>query len=164
MEALIIIAVVVLISLGLLGCVLPGLPGPPLNYAALWLMQWQYQSFSKTFMLVMGILTAIVLILDFAIPPFSAKIFGATKQGVRGSLIGMLAGIFFSPVGMMGGILIGAILGDMLGGRNFKQALASGAGTFLGTLIGMAVKMVVALVISVAVFIELIRLLTNHWS
>jgi hypothetical protein len=164
METLVIIAIILFTALGLLGCVLPGLPGPPLNYAALLLAQWQYQFFSVAFLVIMGILTVIVLILDYAIPVFGAKIFGATKQGVWGSIIGMVAGMFFSPLGMMGGILIGAILGDLAAGRNVRQAFVSGAGTFIGTLVGMGVKILLALVISAALFYKLMGLLWQAWN
>lgn len=164
MEILIIVAIIFLTVLGLLGCVLPALPGPPLNYGAMLLMQWQYHCFGNAFLIVMGVLTALVLVLDFAIPVFGAKVFSATKQGIRGSILGMIAGMFFSPVGMMGGILLGAILGDMAAGRNVKQAITSGAGTFIGTLAGMAIKILLSTVIAMAVFFQFVKMIIAQWN
>src|SRR5687767_171291 len=136
METLLIILAIVLTVVGLLGCIMPALPGPPLNYLALWCVQWAYSSFSTTTMIVWGIISGAVLVLDYVIPVWSARIFGATKQGVWGSIIGMLAGIVLTPIGMVAGMLIGAIVGDIVGGKQPFAALRSGFGTFLGSLIG----------------------------
>ncbi|MCS6991438.1 MAG: DUF456 domain-containing protein [Chitinophagales bacterium] len=158
MDVVVAILAVVLTAIGLLGCVLPGLPGPPLNLAALLLVQWQWNVFSNAFLIVMAVLTALVLVLDYVIPVWSAKWFGATPQGVRGSIIGMLIGMFFTPVGMIAGILLGAVLGDMAAGRNPFEAIRSGTGTLIGVLTGMFIKIVVAMVMAVAVFWHLAKL------
>ncbi|MCS6917534.1 MAG: DUF456 domain-containing protein [Chitinophagales bacterium] len=157
MEVINGILALVLTAIGLLGCVLPGLPGLPLNYAALLLVQWQWKVYSVTFLIVMAVLTAVVLVLDYLIPAWSAKWFGATPQGVRGSILGMIVGLFFTPVGMIFGILLGAILGDMAAGRKPFEAMRSGVGTLFGTLTAMALKILLALVMAVPVFWHLVR-------
>ena len=150
-------AVALLLTLiGIAGCILPGLPGPPFNYAAVWLLHLNGYPFSKTVLILFGIVTAVVLILDYAIPVFGARIFGATKTGIRLSMLGMLLGMFFTPVGMIGGLLIGAILGDLMEGRSPKDALKSGAGTLLGTLAGIFIKTIAAIVISFPVWITVV--------
>jgi hypothetical protein len=117
MELWLIVISLLLTFIGIAGCILPGLPGPPFNYAALLLLHFNGHPFSQTSLIVLGIITVIVLVLDYTVPVFSARIFGATKTGIRGSVIGMVLGIFFTPIGMIGGLLIGAIIGDMMEGR-----------------------------------------------
>jgi uncharacterized protein YqgC (DUF456 family) len=137
---------------GLLGCILPALPGPPLNYLGMWCLQWAWHPFANTTLIVLGIVTAIVLVLDYAIPVWSAKIFGATKQGIYGSVIGMVAGIVLTPIGMVMGMLLGAFLGDVMGGKSPFAAVRSGFGTFVGTFVGIAIKLIVSTVMATMVF------------
>lgn len=140
--------------IGLLGCIVPGLPGPPLNYAGLLLVQYVHKPFETYTLIIFGILTAGILVIDFLLPVWFAKKFGATKKGIWGSIIGMLVGIFFTPVGMVLGLLLGAIIGDLLAGRTSGQATRSGIAIFLGTFLSVGLKLGVAGVISVFVFYE----------
>jgi uncharacterized protein len=157
MEIALIILSVILTLAGLAGCVLPAIPGPPLNFIALLLLQWAWHGYNTITLVLLGIVTIVVLVLDYMIPVWGAKIFGATKYGIWGSIIGMLAGIFLTPIGMIGGLLIGAIVGDMLAGKRPLEALKSGAGTFLGTMAGMLVKLIVSGIMTFMVFYELIK-------
>jgi uncharacterized protein len=157
MELVLVIIAIILTLAGLAGCVLPAIPGPPLNFIGLLLLQWAWQPFSTITLVVLGIITIIVLILDYMIPVWGAKIFGATRYGIWGSIIGMLAGIFLTPIGMIMGLLLGAIIGDMLAGKKPLEALKSGAGTFLGTMAGMLVKLIVAGIMTFMAFYEIIK-------
>lgn len=157
MAVWLIILAIILTLIGIAGCILPGIPGPPFNYAALLLLHWNGYTFSNTTLVLTGILTVVVLVLDFAIPVFGARVFGATKTGVRLSMLGMILGIFFTPLGMIGGLIVGAIFGDLLEGRSPAQALKSSAGTLIGTLIGIFIKTVAALAISFPVWIRIVR-------
>jgi uncharacterized protein len=163
MEIALVIIAVILTLAGLAGCILPAVPGPPLNFIALLLLQWAWHGFHVITLIVLGLITAIVLVLDYMIPVWGAKIFGATKYGIWGSIIGMLAGIFLTPIGMIGGLLIGAIAGDMLAGKQPLEALKSGAGTFLGTMAGMLVKLVVSGIMTFMVFYELVKAGFTKW-
>ncbi|MCG3164951.1 MAG: hypothetical protein POELPBGB_00711 [Bacteroidia bacterium] len=155
MEAVLIIIAILLLFAGLLGCVLPAIPGPPLSYVALLLVQWAWKPFETTTLIVFAIITIAVTLLDYIIPVWGAKVFGATKQGIYGSIIGMLVGTFLTPVGMIAGLLIGAILGDVVGGRKLSDAVGSGLGTFIGTMAGMAVKLIVSGVMTFMVFFKI---------
>lgn len=156
MELWLIVISLLLTFIGIAGCILPGLPGPPFNYAALLLLHFNGHPFSQTSLIVLGIITVIVLVLDYTVPVFSARIFGATKTGIRGSVIGMVLGIFFTPIGMIGGLLIGAIIGDMMEGRTPSQAMKSGAGTLIGALAGILIKTIAALIISFPVWYAIV--------
>ena len=157
MESILIILAILLLFAGLLGCVLPAIPGPPLSFIALLLVQWAWHSFSTTTLIIWGVITIVVTILDYVIPVWGAKVFGATKYGIYGSIIGMLAGTFLTPVGMIAGLLIGAIVGDMIAGKKLSDALGSGLGTFMGTMAGMAVKLIVSGIMTFMVFYEIVN-------
>lgn len=79
---------------GIIGCLLPVIPGPALSFLSLMILSYarEWAAFSPTFLVVMGILAIIVSILDYVVPASGAKKFGASKWGVSGSLGGMLIG------------------------------------------------------------------------
>lgn len=154
----ILIAVMVLSLVGIIGCIAPGLPGPPLNYLALLLVQYKYKPFSVTFIVVWTVIIFLTAVLDYFIPVWFAKKYGASRYGVWGSIIGMIVGIFFTPVGMVLGMLLGAIIGEMLGGSDSVTAVKSGVATFFGTMLSIGLKLVVAVVISIYLFIELTKM------
>jgi uncharacterized protein YqgC (DUF456 family) len=155
MEAVLIILAILLLFAGLLGCVLPAIPGPPLSYVALLLVQWAWKPFGTTTLIVFAVITVIVTVLDYVIPVWGAKVFGATKQGIYGSIIGMLVGTFLTPVGMITGLLAGAILGDMYAGKKLSDAIGSGLGTFIGTMAGMVVKLILSGIMTFMVFFKI---------
>lgn len=163
MEIALVVIAVLLTLAGLAGCVLPAVPGPPLNFIALLLLQWAWHSYSIVTLVVLGLLTVLVLVLDYMIPVWGAKLFGATKYGIWGSIIGMLAGIFLTPIGMIGGLLLGAIIGDMVAGKKPLEALKSGAGTFLGTMAGMLVKLILSGIMTFLIFYELVKHGMSYW-
>ena len=142
-TALIIIAVLLCI-IGIIGCIVPGLPGVPLNFIAMLLLQWAFQPYNIAILIVFGVLTVIVTVLDYMIPVWTAKRFGATKLGIWGSVIGMVAGIFFTPIGMILGTLLGAIIGDLIAGRTATQATRAGLGSLFGTLVTIGIKLTLA--------------------
>ena len=128
--------------IGLIGCVLPVLPGPPLSYLALLLLQWSgYAGFSTRFLIITAILTAIVTILDYFIPIWGTKKWGGSKAGMWGAMAGLVIGLFFSPVGIILGPFLGAVIAELIAGRETNDALKSGLGSFFGFLIGTGLKL-----------------------
>lgn len=156
MEVILIFFAIAFLFVGMLGCILPAIPGPPLSYIALLLVQWAWKPFGTTTLVVFAVITLLVTILDYVIPVWGARIFGATKAGVYGSIIGMLVGTFLTPVGMIAGLLIGAILGDIYAGRKLSDAIGSGVGTFAGTMAGMAIKLLVSAIMTFMVFFKIV--------
>ncbi len=156
MDIFLYILAIVLCLIGLAGCILPGLPGPPFNFGAMLILQWMYSPFESYLIIVFAILTAAILVIDYLLPIWFAKKFGATKQGIWGSIIGMILGIFFTPIGMILGLLLGAVLGDLLAGRTSSQATKSGFATVFGTLLSTGLKLGIAGMITVFVFYEII--------
>lgn len=132
---------------GLAGCVLPWLAGPPFNFLGLVLLSIarDWQPFSPAFLVVMGALTALTLVLDYALPLAGARKFGASKRGFWGAFIGMAAGAFlFPPFGLILGAFIGAVLGERSAGKDQAGSLRAGWGVFAGMMASMLVKLVVS--------------------
>jgi uncharacterized protein len=132
---------------GLVGCVLPWLAGPPFNFIGLILLSIAkgWKPFSPTFLLIMGGLTVLTLFLDYAMPLAGARRFGASKRGFWGALIGMLAGAWaFPPFGLILGAFAGAVAGELSAGKDQSGALRAGWGVFVGMMAAMAVKLIVS--------------------
>jgi hypothetical protein len=135
---------IILMITGIFGCVLPLLPGPPLNYIGLLLLHFTtgYQ-FSTRFLVIWGIVTVVVYALDYVIPVWGTKKFGGSKRGVWGSMIGLIAGMFFfPPFGIIIGPFAGAVIGELTAGKDSKAALKSGFGSFVGFLTGTILKLI----------------------
>lgn len=144
MDIFLIITGAICLLTGLAGCVLPMLPGPPLAYAGLLLMHFTERiQFSTTQLLVWLGIVIVIQVLDYVIPLLGAKYSGSSKWGTRGCLVGTLIGLFFLPWGLILGPFIGAVVGELLGGRETAQALKSGLGSVVGFLLGTVVKCVV---------------------
>ncbi len=143
---------------GLAGCIVPGIPGPPLNFAGMLLMQYVSKPYETYTLIIFGLITFVIVIIDFLLPAWFAKKFGATKWGIWGSFIGMFIGLFFTPIGMIAGLLFGAVLGDLLAGKTSRQATRSGIATFFGTLLSTGLKLGAAGIMSFFVFYEIARM------
>ncbi len=142
---LIAIGVLFIIS-GILGCVLPVLPGPPLSYIGLLFLHFteKYQ-FSTRFLIIWAVVTVVVYLLDYAIPVWGTKRFGGSKRGIWGSIIGLVVGLFFfPPFGIIIGPFAGAVIGELSTGKDSGAALKSGFGSFAGFLIGVILKLTVS--------------------
>lgn len=140
----------ILVIAGIIGCFLPSIPGPPLNFAALIMLKfYDSESFSIMFLVVWGIITLVVTILDYVLPVMGAKFYGASKYGIWGSVIGMIIGLFFfPPFGMIAGVFIGAVLGEFLAGQENSKALRAGFGTFIISVSMIVVKFALSAVMS----------------
>lgn len=129
---------------GIAGCVLPVIPGPPLSYIGLLLLHFtsRYQ-FSTSFLIIWGIITVVVYVIDYLIPVWGTKRFGGSKRGVWGSLIGLVIGLFFfPPFGIIIGPFLGAVIGELTAGKDHGSALKSGFGSFMGFLLGTLLKLI----------------------
>lgn len=157
MDTVLIIIGVILIIVGIAGCILPFLPGPPIVYGSLILLQFtQKQPFSTDFLVIWALVTAAVLLLDYYIPVWGTKKFGGTKGGTWGATIGLLLGIFFFPPwGMIIGPFLGAYVGELANNQDNKKALRSAVGSFIGFLAGTVMKLAISVVMAVYFFREL---------
>lgn len=135
---------IILLLAGLAGCLLPLLPGPPLAYAALLVLQLRAEPpFSLNFLLLWAVLVTLVTLLDYVIPVYGTKKFGGTQAGMWGCTLGLLAGFWLGPLGIIIGPLVGAFVGEWLANQNAEKALRSAIGSFIGFLAGTVLKLVV---------------------
>ncbi len=147
MDVLIIILGFILILLGLVGCIIPGIPGPPLSYLGVILQQLKSgdNPFTAKFLIIWAGITIAVSLLDYLFPIYGTKKFGGSRLGVYGSLAGVLIGLFFfPPFGIIIGPFVGAYLGELLSGKSPSIALKASFGSLLGFLTGTAAKLVVS--------------------
>lgn len=140
------IALVIIGSLfilaGIIGCLLPVIPGPPLSYTALLLLHLtKYADFSNRFLLIMAGVTILVTVLDYILPVRLTKKYGGSKAGIRGSTVGLIIGLFFGPVGIILGPIVGAFIAEMLHNNNTRIAVRSAVGSFIGFLLATGLKL-----------------------
>lgn len=142
MDILLIVLGAVCMLLGLLGCVLPALPGPPVSYVGLLLLHCTDRiQFSLTEMLVLLLLVIVAQVLDYFIPILGSKYSGGTRWGSWGAFVGSVVGLFFLPAGLFLGPFLGAVVGELLGAADLARALKSGIGALAGFLLGTVLKL-----------------------
>lgn len=137
---------------GIVGCILPSLPGPLFSYLALIILSLakDWEPFSAGFLVIMAVITAVVMFLDYIVPVSGAKKYGASKSGVWGSVVGMILGIFvIPPWGIILGAFLGACAGELLARRRGAEALRAGWGVFVGVVAGLGIKLAFAGVVLV---------------
>lgn len=147
----------IFIILGIVGCILPALPGTPLCYLGIILLEFTDKiKFSIPFLVFWAVVVIVIQILDYVVPMWGTKKFGGGKYGVWGSTAGLIIGLFFTPLGIIIGPFAGAVLGELIGGKNVRGALKAGFGAFLGFLAGTFVKLIAAIILAVYFFKEVI--------
>ena len=145
MEILLLILAFIFLTVGLLGAVLPALPGPPLSFIGLLLLKWSgYGNFSPIFLWVWAGITIVVTVMDYILPALLAKKFGSSKAASIGSMVGLAAGIFILPPwGMIIGSFLGALAGELIHNRKSgKKALVVAFGAFLAFIVGSGAKLI----------------------
>lgn len=132
-----------LLIVGLIGCVVPFIPGVWIAYAALWVVRLvDRQPMDAWHLTVGGIAALVVTVLDTVVPAWGAKKFHCSRRGVWGCFFGSIVGAFFLPWGVLVGPFVGTILGELSLGRDGNAALVSGFGALLGFLFGVVLKIV----------------------
>ncbi|MBP6611676.1 MAG: DUF456 domain-containing protein [Paludibacter sp.] len=145
MDLFLIIVAGILIVIGFLGSILPVLPGPPLSYVGLLVLHFTDKvQFSTNFLIYWAIIVILIQVLDAFIPIWGTKKFGGSKQGMWGSTIGILVGMFFGPVGIVFGPFIGAFIGELSANKNNTEALKAAFGAFIGFVVGTVSKLIIA--------------------
>jgi uncharacterized protein len=139
---------VVLFAVGLIGTVVPVLPGTIIVLAGAIIhriMLGAEKSIGWKTIVVLVMLTLLSYAFDFLGSYFGAKYFGATRWGAFGAIVGALIGLFFGPIGLFVGPVIGALAGEFIAGKRMIDAGRAGWGSLLGNLGGMIGKLVIAL-------------------
>lgn len=148
------IIAVILVIAGIIGTVLPALPGPILVFGGLLLAAW-IDGFAKVgwvALTVLGLMTALSFVADLVATGAGAQKAGASKQAIIGAAIGSVVGIFFGIIGIFAGPFLGAAIGEFLAKRDLVRAGQVGYGTLFGLVLGAAMKIALALAM-VGVFV-----------
>lgn len=141
---------VILTIAGIVGCILPFIPGPPLSYTALLsMLAVNENTFTAQFLGIWLVITIAVTLLDYYVPIWGTKKFGGSRNGVWGATIGLITGIFFfPPFGLIAGPFLGAFIGELISGKDTQAALRSGFGSFIGFVAGTVMKLAVSVIMA----------------
>lgn len=144
MDIFLSILAILLLLVGIAGAVLPGIPGPIISFGGLVSLYFtSYHPYTDKFILLWAAIAIGITVLDNIIPILGTKKMGGSKKGVTGSIIGLVIGLLFlGPFGILIGPFVGAVVGELIGGKQFNQALRAGIGSFLGFISGTVLKLV----------------------
>jgi uncharacterized protein len=146
---------IALFAVGLIGTVIPILPGTTIILAAAIihrLMVSAEKSIGWKTMVVLVLLTLLSYVFDFLGGYFGAKYFGATKWGAFGAILGALIGLFFGIIGLFVGPVLGAIAGEFIAGKRMIDAGRAGWGSLLGN-VGATVGKLMSALVMISVFL-----------
>ena len=143
---------IVLFAVGLLGTVLPIVPGTTVILAGAIIhrvMLGPDKSIGWSTIALLVLLTLVTYLFDFLSGYLGAKYFGATKWGTIGAVLGAIIGLFFGIVGLFVGPVLGAVTGEFIAGKRMVDAGRAGWGSLLGNIGGMIGKLIIALLMIV---------------
>lgn len=155
MEHFLLVLSIIMVIIGLLGSVLPVLPGPPLAFIGLLLLKLtdQYAP-SNNLLLIYFVVGLIITLLDYYIPILGTKLMGGSKKGKIGSMIGLVVGLFVGPLGLIFGPFVGALVGELWNKTPRFKAFKSA----IGSLIGFVTATLMKLGYSVFIIVEMVKL------
>lgn len=159
MDTLLSILAIAFGVVGCIGCIVPILPGVMLAYVGyLCLYFCSYSDISVAWLVVFGVLTLIVSVLDYLLPSYMTKKFGGSKAGERGAMAGVIGGFLLGPVGIVVGPFVGAVVAELINdGSDRQRAFKSGLGSFLSFFVGTGIKLVVAMWLTIEIFIDVFK-------
>jgi uncharacterized protein len=148
MHILLYLIAAALIVSGLVGAVVPALPGIPLLFGGIWLIAGvdRYRHLGLGWLLGIAAVGAVGLTIDLLAGALGAKRVGASKQAVWGALVGTVIGLGFGLPGLLLGPFIGAVVGELAAGKNVVRSAHAGAGTWFGLIFGTVIKLVSSLI------------------
>ena len=143
---IIVLLIAVLLSLtGIVGAIVPALPGPPLSFASLLTVYFICPGTISTELLIwMLVLTIIVSVLDYVAPIWLTKVGGGSKAAIWGSTLGLIAGLFFMPIGLIVGPLAGAFFGEMTNNSSVGKATRVALMSFVSFLLTTGAKLILS--------------------
>jgi uncharacterized protein len=146
---------IALFAVGLIGTIVPVLPGTTIVLAAAIihrLIIGEEKSIGWKTIMLLVLLTLVSYVFDFLGSYFGAKFFGATKWGALGAIVGALVGLFFGLIGLFLGPVIGAVIGEVIAGKRVIDAGRAGWGSLLGNVGATLAKLIIALAM-IAIFL-----------
>ncbi len=133
---------VILVAVGLVGVVVPAVPGTVLIFAGLFLAAWAdgFERVGVVTIVLLGIVTVATYFVDLATMALGMKRLGTTRRAMAGAALGTLAGLFFGLPGIVIGPFAGAVIGELTSVRDLRVAGRAGVAAWIGFVIGTVVK------------------------
>ena len=163
MGIVLLIFAFVLLIIGIVGAVVPALPGPPLSFIGLLFVHWSgYGGFTSEFFWVWAGITVLLTVMDYILPSLLARRFGGSRFAAIGSFVGLVIGIFFFPPwGMIAGTFFGALAGELIHNRENKvQAFKAAWGALLAFIVGSGAKLIAS---SIMLFYAVKAVISYAW-
>lgn len=173
-EGPLLVLTLIVMALGLIGSLLPGLPGVTLIFlsALVYAIITDFRTVGVAILVLLFVFAAIAFVADFVATSYGARRFGAsnwgTLGGATGGIVGALIGLFFLGIGSLFGLILGTIAGVFLGeylkrerqgpeehsssGSDWRRASRAAGGVFVGYLAAAVVQGFLGLA-SVVVFV-----------
>lgn len=149
MDYFLLIIAILLMILGIIGCLAPVLPGPPLSFLGLVAVHFtRFADISPKQFIILGAIAVVVTILDYIVPIWGTRHFGGSKYGSRGATVGLIIGLFLGPAGIIIGPFLGAFVGELIFRDDVKYALKAGFGSLLGFMTGVGLKLAASFIIT----------------
>lgn len=156
-DYILLISGIILMILGIIGCLVPVLPGPPLSFLGIVLLHIsRFGHFDRPTLITLGVIAVAVTIMDYIVPVWGTKRFGGSKYGTRGATVGLIIGLFLGPMGIIIGPMLGAFVGEMIFKDDLRYAVRAGFGSLIGFLTGIGLKLAASFVMTFYFFRELI--------
>ncbi len=144
-----IVLAIILTTVGMIGAIVPALPGPPLSLAGLAIIYWFIPgSISTPLLITMIILTVVAAVLDYLAPILLTRVGGGSKQAVLCTTLGLMVGLFFMPMGLILGPLVGAFVGEYSNSQRLGKALWVAFLSFLSFLFTTVIKVILTAVMT----------------
>ncbi len=146
-----IIALAIFLGLiGIIGCVLPVIPGPPISWLGMMVLYFWGKgtdsagdTMSTRLLIIWLVIMAVVTVLDYIVPSYLTKATGGSKYASRGALAGVLVGLFFAPLGIVIGPMLGAFICEAaFSGKKADQSIVPALGAFAGFVCGTLLKLI----------------------
>lgn len=152
MVNIIIITLAIFLGIiGIIGCVLPVIPGPPISWAGMLILYFwgngtdsSGNPMSLRFLLIWLLITIFVTVIDYLVPSYLTKKSGGSTYASRGALAGLLIGlIFFGPLGIILGPMLGAFICELIfAKKTASQSILPALGAFAGFICGTGLKLI----------------------
>jgi hypothetical protein len=156
-DYLLLILGIIFMVIGIIGCLVPALPGPPISFLGLLFLHLsKFGQFTTPTLIILGSIAVVVTVLDYIVPLWGTKKFGGSKYGTKGATVGLIVGFFLGPLGIIMGPLIGAFVGEMIFKDDISYAFKAGFGSLLGFLTSIGLKLAASLVMTFYFIKELI--------
>jgi uncharacterized protein YqgC (DUF456 family) len=141
------IVVALLFLAGIVGSVVPWMPGPVFVVAGalVWAFATSFETLGAGRLAILGALAALAFVLDLVVGAVGARRYGASPMGMAGAIVGAVVGLFFGALGLIVGCVVGAVDGELLRGADLASGVRSGAGALIGLLAGLAADLLVTL-------------------